>query len=397
MQKNIRVYVSFLMMTILLSSPFILSKSLSVKACPPPPPETLISLYFKSDLIAIADFTGQTDGEISTDEETYQIVNVTKNLEITKVLKGNAADSFAYSTREYRDKNTLQDSPEDDAEVYQYIPYGYQNYTEMTVGNRYLFFFVKDSESGDYDLADETTGFRNLDNHDLNIFEKRLAELKTIVETEENQLSAITDWYLKCIEEPATRWDGVMSLSSSFEALEYEDKDERAEREKFLIDEDFSEYAPQIAENLSDSQKNFLSGLVFSSLQQSLSGDNDEDLYDNLDSIVKKWDKQRLAIFAFGIFQTTDKSDFKKTTAAMRYIYSVVEDDLIWELIDQYGNLENIEVKSDLETDENRIVGKPDKMSADKIRDEALDNFSNRYYELLAKNFAEDVEESAQK
>lgn len=409
MLKKIRVSVSILLVTILLFSPFIFFKTLSAQACPPPPPETLISLFLRSDLIVVADFTSRKDGAITTDEETYQYVDVINDLKVSKVLKGSVGDRFSFKTSEYRDKTPPEEiSVEEEIEIYKYTPYGYQLYSEMTLGNRYLFFFTKEDNNENYYLSDDTTGFRNLNDRDLSIFENRIAELQSILDDKENQLSRLTDWYIKCIEEPATRWDGVMSLQSSFNALEYEDEADIENREKFVFDKSFSEYTPEIAENLTVSQKNFLSEIVFSSLQQKMSEGNSYDFYISLDQIIKQWDKQRLAMYAFSLFQTADKSDAEKTENSMIYISSVVEDEQLWETISDYRDAEetakslakasaegkNSETAEIIET---KTVENEAPPTADQLRQKALQDFTNRYYHLLARNFVEEGDEVAVK
>ena len=397
MLKKVRVYVAILLITILLTTPLIFSEAFSAKACPPPPPETLLSLYLRSDLVFVGDFISEKDGETTVDEETYRYVDVTNNIIVSKVLKGKIGRDFSYVSSEYRDKSAPEETATDEyeSESYSYSPYGYTHYSKMTTGNRYLFFFTKNGDDGNYELTDYISGFKNLNDHDLEVHEGRLEELQAMIDNKENQLAPMTDWLIKCIEEPATRWDGVMSLQNSFNALEYEDEEEKANRKPFVIDEDFSSYAPEIADNLTVSQKNVLSGIVFSSLQQTMFEGDGYNYNNNLDDIVKKWDKPRLAMFAFSLFQSADKSDVQKTTTAMRYIISITEDNNSWEIIEKYEQAGNTEENADEEitSNENQTADKADKPTAEEIRANALQEFSNRYYQLLARNFVEETEE----
>lgn len=406
MLKKFRVYVSILLITFLLLSPVLFSRQFSAKACPPPPPETLLSLFLRSDVIFVADITSEKDGETTVDEETYQYIDIVRNLNISKVLKGKTGRDFSFTQGEYRAKTSPEEvSTEDETEEYSYNPYGYSDYSELTVGQRYLFFFIKSEETGVYVLADDTTGYRNLNDHDLGIFEDRIAELKNIIALKENQLELLTSWYLKCIEEPSTRWDGVMSLRSSFNALQYQDEEDKAEREKFVFNEEFSEYSPEIAESLSDSQKEFLSGILFSSLQQKMFESNTYNYYNNLENIVKIWDKQRLVMFVFDIFQTADKSDVEKNKSTMRYIAWLVDDRELWDIFSRYeeaeDNSEVTETESDAATVSEETKIEPEiavqteevRPTPDQIREQVLQDFTNRYYQLLARNFVEEVTE----
>lgn len=81
-----------------------------------------------------------------------------------------------------------------------------------------LFFLKKDAGSNSYYLADFQAGIKKLEAADLALFELRIEELGSITASKKGQLKKTTEWLMKLIEEPATRWDGAFTLSRSFES-----------------------------------------------------------------------------------------------------------------------------------------------------------------------------------
>lgn len=436
MTRKIRVHVCTLLIAFLISAPMLFTERFSAKACPVPQPETLFSLYLNSDLIVVADFTSRKDGEIIEEAEEYIFTEVMKNLTVHSVWKGKGERYFSFKDTEYREKNTnlRQTEIEFNDMDRRYSRYGYPLYSDLTVGERYLFFFQKNAETGEYAIADDISGYRNLNDYELGVYERRIAELKTIIEKKENHLEAITEWLVKCLEEPSTRWDAVMSLQYSFNSLEYEGEEEKRERSEFVIDENFSEYRPEIAESLTDAQKEFISGIVFSELSQTIFENDRMNLYYGADSLAKIWDKPRLAMFAYSIFQSVDKTDVRKTKSVMEYISSLTEDERMWQLVENYeqaekkievetgetGEEESVsEVSSEGEATESQYGGASGdiadtpgefeniapqtgrsqtaevKFSPAEIRERIVLEFVDRYNALLVKNFADEDEEIA--
>lgn len=419
MLKRVRFFFSANLVAVLLASALILSEPAPVKACPVPAPATLLALYLRSDLIFTADITSEKDGKILIDEEGYFNIEVLRNLKISSVLKGKPERNFVFTGSEYRNKKPAEETT--DEMNFSYAPYEYKGYSKLKVGERYLFFFKKDSKTGQYVLTDSISGYKKLSDADLYIHKKRLNELKLIVKTKENQLEAITEWLVRLLEEPATRWDGVSDLRTSFEALEYEDKVDSEEKEPFVIDKDFNGSAPEIARQLSDSQKEYISSLVFSSIHQEMSGE----FYYGLGNIIKHWDKSRLAMYAFSLLQTADKSDAVKVEGMMRYISRLLDDEELFNMIADYPvedaseqneevneeetaetadesenpteevdesvseteQINDIEIKKSVESEQ-----KTPKLTLAQKREKVLQDFINRYEYLLARGFPVEVE-----
>ncbi|HEX8637606.1 MAG TPA: hypothetical protein VF692_06065 [Pyrinomonadaceae bacterium] len=434
MSRQTRFFISAALVAVFTVSTFILSNSNRVKACPVPVPATLLELYLRSDLIVVADVKDEKDGKIIEDENSYYSVEVGRNLRVASILKGKTAKNFVFTKIEYRNKQENNEVAESEEEGY--FPYGYRGLSKITNGERYLFFFTKDAETGRVELSDEISGVKKLNDFELDVHQKRLAELKKIVGTKENQLDALTDWLVSLTEEPSTRWDGVADLTASFRAVEYK-KDEQ-DAEPFVIDEDFTAHTPAIAENLSDSQKNYLSSVYFSSLSNIFDKDDADEFYYSLSNLVSRWDKSRMLTYAYGVLQTVDQTDSAKAGRVMNYISMIAGDETLSEISSRYNESEsedadeeiaeaestaNAEVETEkagtgnetnaatetlenpettessaaiekiksadfAQTEPTAKSAPPEKLTRAQKREKALKDFAARYEYLLARNFA---------
>lgn len=420
MLKRVRFVFSAALIAILSVSTLILSKPAAVKACPPPPPDTLLALYLRSDLIFLADVTDEKDGEILDDQEDYLYVEILRNLKISSVFKGKPKKNFVFTDTEYRDKKPSE-NPADTIQI-TFFQAGYKGSVKVEVGERYLFFFKKDTESETekYELTDRISGFKKLSSADLHIYKKRIGELEKIVEKKENQLEAITEWLVRCVEEPATRWDGIFDLRASFESLKNEEEPESDEKEPFVIDEDFYSYTPEIAAALSDSQKQRISGFVYSSIQQEMSKNI---FYYSLSNLVANWDKPQLAMYAYSFLQTADPTDAERTRSIMEYISNVIDDEELSDLVSSFPvsdesekteeliieekteivteqvieveeptePVENTEQETDVLIEKTESSETPQPTLSQK-REKVLQEFISRYEHLLARGFQPEAE-----
>ena len=441
MLKHIRIYTSAAFIAVLLVSTLILSIPVRVSACEDSPPATLLALYMSSDLIVVANLTGEKDGKITTDENDYYFVEVNRNLRVSSVLKGKSRSNLVFSQSEFRYKTEQTD----EYETEQYFPYGYKWHQKLQVGERYLIFLKRNEETKQYELTDEVSGAKKLNDYELSVHEKRIEELTSIVAKKENQLSALTEWILQNLEEEATRWDGVFMLNNSLEALEYgsydeesedSEKPEKQENKPFIIDKDFNGYTPEIAENLTDSQKNRISSVLFNSLGYSLFEKDSDGFNYYFANVVKKWDKTRLAMYAFSILQTTEKADFEKAKTTMNYLASILGDEELYKIADRYSTAglqpeseEQSEQTAEIEppeitvsktaslidqnekqtepqpeikkVEENQVIAeqsdeiktKTEKLSPEQQREKVLQDFTQRYEYLLALGFPSSVNE----
>ena len=427
MLNKVRYFFTLNLIIVLSVSTLVLSSPAKVEACPVVQPLTLLPLYLRSDVIFVADVVSEKDGEIKSFEEFFS-VDIIKNLKISSVLKGKPGRNFSFTTTEVRLKNLPESLPDEEkADVF---PYDNRENLNIKVGERYLFFFRQDLKTKKYELTDYASGYKKLSNPDLNVYEKRIKDLEKIVEKEENQLEKITEWFVRCIEEPATRWDATSDLRVSFVSAEYESEDEESdEKEPFMLNEDFDAGAPEIAESMTDSQKERISSIVYSSIQDEILNDS---FYSTLSSLVINWDKPRLATYAYSFLQTADATDAQKTRLILEYIANVSGDEKLSDLAYGFPLDDEIEekkvfvveqktetvsepstdvdesVKTDETVEQNRDASvekteevepvKDPKLSLAQKREKILQEFTSRYEYLLVRGFnAEDESEIAEK
>lgn len=399
---------------------FFSTLSLSINAfaktkCPIPEKKTLLSLYLQSDLVISAEIKSEKNVRVETSEYGDNI-DVERRLEIIKTFKGQKLNEVSFVHSQFKPKT---DNNENDSENTFYVD-DYNYGSKLIVGKKYLFFLSKDTETGTVAFSDYMSGARELDHNNSLIVEKRMNELGKILANKKNQIPNLAEWTVRLAENSETRWDGASILQRSFNSLNY--NSEFAEDQTGIpteINEDFNEYSPQLAKSINDSQKSRLSAIFIDSINQFLLGGNAEDLnYDyQLAQVVANWDSARLAIYGFGMLQAIDRKDFVKTERTMNFITDMIDDNRLSEIYYEYSQTKNEESSGESEITEtpvqiaenaeniNQITEiKPEIDQAQKIekneeavkqtdfREKLMQDFTERYQYLLARNFVNEVE-----
>jgi hypothetical protein len=101
------------------------------------------------------------------------------------------------------------------------VPFYHWVGAEMDVNSPYAFakddvllVFLSPDDKGDgYHAADYERGVKRLSPDDLKVYVSRLEELALIMRHEKPDAAALTEWLVRCAEEPATRWEGVFELA----------------------------------------------------------------------------------------------------------------------------------------------------------------------------------------
>lgn len=323
MIKRSRSFVSAVLLTVFI---VLLLAPARARACDDAPPATLLALYLRSDLILVAEVRSEKDGSITDEGEDYYFVDVERRLSVSSVLKGKLPPNFVFVQNEYRNKtgSAAEESAPDEEIVYH--PYGYRGGTEIEPGERYLFFFEKNAETRRFDLTDYVSGVKKLDDYELSVHVKRLRELRAIEKMRKDQAAALTAWLIRCAEEPSTRWDGVFELNESFRRLDYAVENNEKIDNRLVLDRNYEGGAPIVAVNLSDGQKQYLSSLLFGKLQAG-QFERDDEFYFGLSALARRWDKARLAMYAFDQLQTIDRAEAEKVKTGMNYLAAVIEDE----------------------------------------------------------------------
>lgn len=412
MFKQSRFFASAAMIAVLFVTLLVFSKNVSARRCPIEMPQSFLSLYMRSDQVVIADIADEKFtkmvSENSSEESFYY--NVERRLNVIETFKGAKMNEFSFTKSEYRPNYNRREA--DDEEVY------FERSARINVvlekGKRYLFFLTKDEEGSLYP-TDYRSGAREITVQNAVVLEKRLYELGKIVAAKKNQIPRLAEWLVTMTENEQTSWDGAVSLSRSFAGLSNEEDEEAA---VLKLDKTFNEYSPAVAKQLSDSQKERLSSVLFDSLNRHFYGTAESYEYE-LVELVGNWDRTRVAVYGFGILQSIDKSNIEKTREIMNFIASVAADEKLYEISYEYdeairaaeetedvkevneiavsegeqaasaeNNVKEVQIVSEQSVEVAQSQPEAEKTSPEQLREQILQKFINRYQQLVARDFA---------
>lgn len=333
MLKRSQTFLTAALGAILLIS--LLMSPTSVSACEEPP-ATLLKLYLGSDLVIIANYKGEKSRITKNDDEYGVEIEIQRELSITEVIKGQKGlKRLVYDDFEYQPKIVEETAEE---EFYEHFDYdGLPDAVELRPGQKYLFFFTQQGEKGDYYLTDYYSGVQEMTGQ-FSIVEKRLRELKTIVDNRENQLPKLTEWLVANIEEPLIRYHGVNDLAESFYSLTY-DQEAAGKTDPSVLDQNFSTYTPALARNLTGAQKYRISAVLMNVLQDSWFGVKAKRVDPNLAFMASRWDKSRLAVYGFNSMKSVGRDDFDRKLKMMDFITNVVDDESLSSIYYDYSSL----------------------------------------------------------
>lgn len=323
--------------------------------CPDEPPSTLLSLHRKSDAIYVAKFEKRTDGEIIQKDEESTTVNVSEHFSISSTLKGENQKFFVRTYEDYRytggetsgspDGESESDRPEPGDTVLLFL--GRAESTEDAEGAK------EDSkERPGLDVIDRD-GIRKIKDGDMSVYESRIKELNGIFSSKKPSDSAIAAWLIKCIEEPATRWDGAFDLMEGFEAIKWKEAREDQKKQKAesgeASEEDEIEYREDpneldraaFAKALTDAQKNQLLNISIESFSPKAK-DEKQTAMSNGDSVllelVKNWGDERLARALLERLRNSADDVYTKSSM-MTTIAGLLDDKELAELADDFGTI----------------------------------------------------------
>ena len=320
------------------------------RRCPVRIPDSLLTLYLKSDLVVVAAISSEEVLEMTQDYDYGSYYDVRKTLKIADTLKGQDVEYASFHTTEFKSKPT-ENSEEDAEEIVE----------RTSVGDKDLFFLSKDDETNKYALADGVSGLKKLENSDLDVYKKRIEELKEILTDEKNQLENLTEWLITLVENPVTRHEGTIDLEGSFSNLNYEAEDEKdaeESKEPVVVDKDFrAGDTSAIAKLLTGAQKERLTGVLLFSMNEqlaqldNLTGKEDEEEISPdyaLINLVGNWDRIYPAMVAFAHLQNAGGSNPRKVSYLFDAINFHLDDEQLYSIVSDYN--------ASLSADENDLI-----------------------------------------
>jgi|GEM_PF-2095147 len=422
MPKYSRLFISAALTALLTASLFVNTKP--VRACPEDPPQTLLQNYMESDLAIVADVAGEKVLNQEDPNEWGYGALIKKDLRLVKLHKGNSPRALSFETWEFFNRTTNDDGTSNGNEERSYA---------LLPGKRYLLFFKKDEKSGAYELLETPTASRELETANEALYDKRISELAAILKAGKDQLPRLTEWLVKLTEETATLYHGASDLSRSFYALSNGDAEEEeedgGEKAAFHLTEYSQVSLPDIAESVTDSQKQRISSVLDRHFHDALAGVTGGDgtpiqIDYVLVGLVSNWDLRQLTIGANALLMNSDPTDSNRVNVLMALIAYAVDDEELNSLWASYREVDEGEGSADeaeaavpenaeaqalgsgagensagpdnaANTDEAVTKAGEDAAAAKKVKLDQLmtamvGKFSDRYQYLLAKDFTGD-------
>lgn len=355
MQNYRRLFISTLLIACLVGSFLLPLNTKPAYACPAEPPPTLLDLYMGSDLVVVADVISEEIVSKEAESDSGDWAEIKKNFDVVTIYKGTPPDDLTFNRSEYTTPVRDESGAATGAK---------ERWNALLPGNRYMLFLQKDKDSGEYQLAPSFSSFRKIEAANEKLYDRRLIELASIIKAKKDQLPALTEWLVRLVEEPETRYDGTADISYSFRGVRYEsDEDVEADEEKapFVLTDYSSVNSSHIAESLSDSHKQRISAVLERQLQEALSaGDDDEDssLDYDLVNLVANWDLDQMTMRVNAMIQNSDPADSKRINILMSFITYAFYDEELTSLSYSYREAADAENTDDIELDENE--GEPE-------------------------------------
>lgn len=378
MFRKSRLYFSALVALLALAS---LLLTANVKACDEAP-LTLLSLYMNSDLIVVARYDSESEPKKNNEDEYGYSLETERKLVLTKVFKGQKdlkSVSFAFSQYVANPNNS---DAETETEEYEHE----FDVSKIKIGGEYLFFLIKDKETGAYSVTDYVSGVKETGKNPAS-YEKNLSALEQIASAKENQYELLTEWIVKSIENPETREDGIGDLSESFYGLTYQDENpEFKGKGPFVVGEEgYGTYTVGVARHLTGAQKERVAAALYPMLQEAWFAETPQYVNYGVSAILGGINKSRLAVYAFNAMQSVGKSDFERRRNIGDFLSDTIGDEDFSKLLYDTSELETkIEEVKGVNTPQGRKQVK----DLNLLRDLKLKEIDKRFKFLLGRNFA---------
>ena len=160
-------------------------------ACEISMPKPLRALYKESDLVAVV----RVGESVAVETENASTLMRTE-LRVTSLLKGESQKKKVVNLYDYIWEGEEASSP------------------RVKAKDDVLLVFLKPYEKGEgFVPADFDRGVKKLSPDALKVYVSRIEELAEIMRSEKPDEAALTEWLVRCAEEPATRWEGTYELA----------------------------------------------------------------------------------------------------------------------------------------------------------------------------------------
>ncbi|MCI0489702.1 MAG: carboxypeptidase-like regulatory domain-containing protein [Blastocatellia bacterium] len=300
------------------------------------PPQPLRILYKDSDLVAVARV-----GESVPVERQEESVLMRTSLAVSSLLKGEDREPVIYAYHWIYDEEQ--------------VPY--------VSGEKMLVFLNRrKAEEGQeaidgYEVSDRSFRIKKLPDADLSIYTQRIKELAAILQQKKPDIEKIVEWFVRCAEEPATRWEGALELAASaarLHDLEYVSAPDE--------ENDFANLA--FAALLTPRQKDRLATALFKTETVT---ERDMKLID----LVKNWNDARFAPFLLSQLRRLEPNPPYFAEEMVTTLADLLDDEEATDFAEEYCDNVTYEDKED----EEATPGESTKRAATEKRSAMLQKF----------------------
>jgi hypothetical protein len=185
-------------------------------------PQTLLSLYAESDVIYVGRFDKTVEGETLGRKGGYDTVSLKKYFDISSTLKGDNAKLYILEQHRYELSGRPADAADApaDAEVFDIG----DSDDGLRSGDRVLIFLKFGQDGRSLKLTDSAEGIKKLSDDEIDTYGRRISELNDIFDRPGIPAERLVAWLVRCIEEPATRWEGAFLMIQSLERADWQRK-----------------------------------------------------------------------------------------------------------------------------------------------------------------------------
>lgn len=288
------------------------------------PPEPLRNLYFESDLIVVA----SVGKSVSLESKEHGEMMKTE-LRISSTIKGKGRKRVVY-LHHWKWKD-----PE----------------SRFTEGDSLLFFLKPHANARDgYEVSQEMYGIKKLSTRDLSVYAERMRELEVIGEATRDNAEEMTEWLVRCAEDPATRWEGAYELAAWARATEQKKPEEPQEpnSESGEAATASAGAALNFAEMLTGKQRERLMTALF---KTDPAGDGEGDLIE----LAFIWRDERLAPYLVSQLRRPENDAPQRALRWTRVLGELFDDEDLYSLVDKYYESADIEYNLEPESGEASI------------------------------------------
>jgi hypothetical protein len=304
------------------------------------PRQPLRTLYLESDRVVVAEVGKSTDAEREGQVKT--------SLSVSQTIKG--------------------DGHKPAIDIYHWA----YDRDRLIKGETVLVFLQRreDARGGkdNYDLIYGATSAKHLSQSDLETYLQRLEELKAVMGNPDSEPRDITEWLMRCAEDPVTRREGAFELHMSAlrEQYEKEEADRRATAGEPLASTSKKprDQEPFFSALLTSEQKQRLVNALLKSEELVVNGDSD------LIKLAGRWNDPRLLPFLMSYLRRVEESAREPLWQVMETIAEVLDDKKVTALFEHYRDNESYD---DLEAKQDKVENADSDEDEDANEDKTTD------------------------